>query len=337
MPRARQKRLLGLCCALATAPRLPRAGWVWGHLWTPRAVSGAQGKSGSSLCLLGFGPWGAEEHPRHCWPARQTSVCPADGAGNWQNPQDVGSQPPPHRPGCCWGSSRNTRDVSPGRGSSSSAAGAGSGSCSCGTVWLQGPFVPGHLEHLPARGCSARNQCLRCLSTLVWRVRNWPSHRQREKLSVWCELLSIPSELGRCLGAGARCLGQERCSGDIPLGSSHGAGIRRGRWDLARALGRAVRHQLAAALPFPALPGAVRTFVSGFCRERGGFGRAGLPLVCAQDAAGGSCRPARLPALPDGDCPCSILAELKLRDPSFPDVAHGVLIHRVIIGSPAHQ
>ncbi|PKK17630.1 HtrA serine peptidase 2, partial [Columba livia] len=33
----------------------------------------------------------------------------------------------------------------------------------------------------------------------------------------------------------------------------------------------------------------------------------------------------------------SILAELKLRDPSFPDVAHGVLIHRVIIGSPAHQ
>ncbi|XP_029451755.1 serine protease HTRA2, mitochondrial [Rhinatrema bivittatum] len=33
----------------------------------------------------------------------------------------------------------------------------------------------------------------------------------------------------------------------------------------------------------------------------------------------------------------SILVELKLRDPSFPDVSHGVLIHRVIIGSPAHQ
>ncbi|XP_010566758.1 PREDICTED: serine protease HTRA2, mitochondrial isoform X2 [Haliaeetus leucocephalus] len=33
----------------------------------------------------------------------------------------------------------------------------------------------------------------------------------------------------------------------------------------------------------------------------------------------------------------SILAELKLRDPSFPDVSHGVLIHKVIIGSPAHQ
>ncbi|KAM6429262.1 serine protease HTRA2, mitochondrial [Rhynochetos jubatus] len=33
----------------------------------------------------------------------------------------------------------------------------------------------------------------------------------------------------------------------------------------------------------------------------------------------------------------SILAELKLRDPSFPDISYGVLIHRVIIGSPAHQ
>nr|XP_033811199.1 serine protease HTRA2, mitochondrial [Geotrypetes seraphini] len=33
----------------------------------------------------------------------------------------------------------------------------------------------------------------------------------------------------------------------------------------------------------------------------------------------------------------SILVELKLRDPSFPDVSHGVLIHKVIIGSPAHQ
>lgn len=30
-----------------------------------------------------------------------------------------------------------------------------------------------------------------------------------------------------------------------------------------------------------------------------------------------------------------IIAELKLRDPSFPDVMHGILIHRVILGSPA--
>nr|XP_056711703.1 serine protease HTRA2, mitochondrial [Euleptes europaea] len=33
----------------------------------------------------------------------------------------------------------------------------------------------------------------------------------------------------------------------------------------------------------------------------------------------------------------SILSELKRRDPTFPDVPHGVLIHKVIIGSPAHQ
>ncbi|XP_015266739.1 PREDICTED: serine protease HTRA2, mitochondrial [Gekko japonicus] len=33
----------------------------------------------------------------------------------------------------------------------------------------------------------------------------------------------------------------------------------------------------------------------------------------------------------------SILSELKLRDPAFPDVPHGVLIHKVILGSPAHQ
>ncbi|XP_061650749.1 serine protease HTRA2, mitochondrial-like [Phyllopteryx taeniolatus] len=33
----------------------------------------------------------------------------------------------------------------------------------------------------------------------------------------------------------------------------------------------------------------------------------------------------------------SIIAELKLRDPSFPEVTHGILIHRVIMGSPAHR
>ncbi|XP_056407472.1 serine protease HTRA2, mitochondrial [Hyla sarda] len=32
-----------------------------------------------------------------------------------------------------------------------------------------------------------------------------------------------------------------------------------------------------------------------------------------------------------------ILADMKLRDPGFPDVTHGILIHKVIIGSPAHQ
>lgn len=38
-----------------------------------------------------------------------------------------------------------------------------------------------------------------------------------------------------------------------------------------------------------------------------------------------------LPSLP------SILSELKGRNPSFPDVSYGVLIHKVIVGSPAHQ
>uniref|UniRef100_H3DIY1 HtrA serine peptidase 2-12 n=1 Tax=Tetraodon nigroviridis TaxID=99883 RepID=H3DIY1_TETNG len=33
----------------------------------------------------------------------------------------------------------------------------------------------------------------------------------------------------------------------------------------------------------------------------------------------------------------SIIAELKLRDGSFPEVTHGVLIHRVIMGSPADR
>ncbi len=33
----------------------------------------------------------------------------------------------------------------------------------------------------------------------------------------------------------------------------------------------------------------------------------------------------------------SIIEELKVRDMSFPDVSHGVLIHRVIIGSPANR
>ncbi|KAM5125422.1 serine protease HTRA2, mitochondrial-like, partial [Mantella aurantiaca] len=32
-----------------------------------------------------------------------------------------------------------------------------------------------------------------------------------------------------------------------------------------------------------------------------------------------------------------ILADMKFRDSGFPDVSHGILIHRVIIGSPAHQ
>ncbi|XP_073442946.1 serine protease HTRA2, mitochondrial isoform X2 [Dendrobates tinctorius] len=32
-----------------------------------------------------------------------------------------------------------------------------------------------------------------------------------------------------------------------------------------------------------------------------------------------------------------ILADMKFRDPGFPDVLHGILIHKVIIGSPAHQ
>ncbi|KAK0153039.1 Serine protease HTRA2, mitochondrial [Merluccius polli] len=34
---------------------------------------------------------------------------------------------------------------------------------------------------------------------------------------------------------------------------------------------------------------------------------------------------------------CSIIAELKLRDSSFPGVTHGILIHRVITGSPADK
>ncbi|XP_061439773.1 LOW QUALITY PROTEIN: serine protease HTRA2, mitochondrial [Rhineura floridana] len=33
----------------------------------------------------------------------------------------------------------------------------------------------------------------------------------------------------------------------------------------------------------------------------------------------------------------SILSELRMRDPTFPDISYGVLIHKVIIGSPAHQ
>lgn len=33
----------------------------------------------------------------------------------------------------------------------------------------------------------------------------------------------------------------------------------------------------------------------------------------------------------------SIIAELKLRDPSFPDVTHGILIHRATTGSPANR
>lgn len=44
------------------------------------------------------------------------------------------------------------------------------------------------------------------------------------------------------------------------------------------------------------------------------------------------CCPRDLPLAPR-----SILSELKLRDPDFPDVPYGVLIHKVIVGSPAHQ
>ncbi|XP_073775190.1 uncharacterized protein isoform X1 [Danio rerio] len=33
----------------------------------------------------------------------------------------------------------------------------------------------------------------------------------------------------------------------------------------------------------------------------------------------------------------SIIEELRMRDPSFPDISHGVLIHRVIVGSPANR
>nr|XP_021335194.1 serine protease HTRA2, mitochondrial-like isoform X1 [Danio rerio] len=33
----------------------------------------------------------------------------------------------------------------------------------------------------------------------------------------------------------------------------------------------------------------------------------------------------------------TIIEELRMRDPSFPDVSHGVLIHRVIVGSPANR
>nr|XP_021324656.1 serine protease HTRA2, mitochondrial-like [Danio rerio] len=33
----------------------------------------------------------------------------------------------------------------------------------------------------------------------------------------------------------------------------------------------------------------------------------------------------------------SIIEELRMRDLSFPDVSHGVLIHRVIVGSPANR
>ncbi|XP_035281788.1 serine protease HTRA2, mitochondrial-like [Anguilla anguilla] len=33
----------------------------------------------------------------------------------------------------------------------------------------------------------------------------------------------------------------------------------------------------------------------------------------------------------------SIISELKLRDPAFPDILHGILIHRIIMGSPADR
>ncbi|XP_054978262.1 serine protease HTRA2, mitochondrial isoform X2 [Sorex araneus] len=40
---------------------------------------------------------------------------------------------------------------------------------------------------------------------------------------------------------------------------------------------------------------------------------------------------------PEGPWLTCILAELQLREPSFPDVQHGVLIHKVILNSPAHR
>lgn len=33
----------------------------------------------------------------------------------------------------------------------------------------------------------------------------------------------------------------------------------------------------------------------------------------------------------------SIISELKLRDPAFPDILQGILIHRIIMGSPADR
>lgn len=52
----------------------------------------------------------------------------------------------------------------------------------------------------------------------------------------------------------------------------------------------------------------------------------------------GKPRMGRVPCDQQSDlCPFSILAELQLREPSFPDVQHGVLIHKVILDSPAHR
>ncbi|XP_073776780.1 serine protease HTRA2, mitochondrial-like [Danio rerio] len=45
----------------------------------------------------------------------------------------------------------------------------------------------------------------------------------------------------------------------------------------------------------------------------------------------------RLQTSPPSKSMLSIIEELRMRDPSFPDVFHGVLIHRVIVGSPANR
>ncbi|KAG8534827.1 hypothetical protein GDO81_030196 [Engystomops pustulosus] len=54
--------------------------------------------------------------------------------------------------------------------------------------------------------------------------------------------------------------------------------------------------------------------------------------MSADSSSAGSSRPPPLVVLG-----CRILADMKFRDSGFPDVSHGVLIHSVIIGSPAHQ
>lgn len=130
-----------------------------------------------------------------------------------------------------------------------------------------------------------------------------------------------------------------------------GAGIWCGRWDLALGSGpgagpgcvspAASWQPLCRSLLSPVQSGLLspvfaRNMVGSGCLGSAaglcsGRRRRFLPSSAAPAAPSAS-RPCLTVILP-----CSILVELKLRDPSFPDVAHGVLIHRVIIGSPAHQ